>query len=120
MDMHTPGGGAVIMPEGRETVDEAWHGQVTHNGTGWNDIPRPGSPHGATEWDVTIVVLVLIALTGLILFAVAELHETASPPASPSGTVRAEAGQQIAQEARVAELVREHRRAVMDLPAALQ
>ena len=108
------------MHEGQETVDEAWPGQLTHNGTGWNDIPRPGSPHDATEWDVIIVVLILIALTGLILFAVAQLHETVSPPASPSGTVRAEAGQQIGQEARVAELVREHQRAVLDLPAAIQ
>ena len=120
MDMHTPGEGAVFTQEGREPVDEVWPGQLTHNGADWNDISRPGLPHDFTEWEVTVVVLALIALTGLILFAVAELHEPASPPGSPSGVVRAEAHPQIAQEAHIAELVREHRRAVIDNPARLQ
>ena len=116
MGTHTPGGDAVITQKGREPVDEAWPGQLTHNGADWYDMPRPGLPHDFTDWGVTTVVLALIALTGLILFAVAELHETGSPSASPSGAVRAEAHQQIAQDTHIAELVREHRRAVMNNP----
>ena len=110
----------MIVQEGREPVDEAGPGRFGHNGADWNDISRPGLPHDFTDWEVTVVVLALIALTGLILFAVAELHEPASPPGSPSGAVRAEAHRQIAQEAHIAELVREHRRAVINNPALLQ
>jgi hypothetical protein len=118
--MHTPGGRAVITQEGREPVDDVWPGPFTPSGADWNDIPRPGLPHDFTDWEVTVVVLALIVLTGLILFAVAELHETASQPGSPSGVVRAEARPQIAQEAHIAELVKEHRRAVINNPALLQ
>jgi hypothetical protein len=120
MDMHTPGGGAVITQVGREPVDDVWPGPFTPNAADWNDIPRPGLPHDFTDWEVTVVVLALIVLTGLILFAVAELHETASQPGSPSGVVRAEARPKIAQEAHIAELVKEHRRAVIDSPALLR
>ena len=106
----------MITHEGREAVDEAW---PAHNGAEWSDISRPGLPHDATEWEVTIVVLALIALTGLTLSAVAELHETGSRPESPRAAVRADA-RQIVQEAHVTELVREHRRAVMSGPDALE
>ena len=120
MDMHTPGAGALITQDGREPVDDVWPGSFTPSGAHWNDIPRPGLPHDFTDWEVTVVVLALIVLTGLLLFAVAELHETASQPGSPSGVVRAEAHPQIAQEAHIAELVKEHHRAVLDNPALLQ
>jgi len=120
MDMHTPGAGALITEEGRDPVDDARPGPFTPRGGDWNDIPRPGLPHDFTDWEVTVVVLALIVLTGLILFAAAELHEPASQPGSPSGAVRAEAHPHIAQEAHIAELVKEHRRAVIDNPALLQ
>ena len=114
MAMYMSGEGAVMTQEVPEPVDEGGPGQFTHNGADWSDPPRAGLPHDFTDWEVTAVVLALIALTGLMLFAVAELHETGSPPGSPSGVVRAEARPQIAQEAHIAELVREHRRAVMN------
>jgi len=116
MDMHTPRRDALITQAGREPVDEVWPGQLTHYRADWNDMPRPGLPHDFTEWEVTVVVLALIVLTGVILFAVAGLHETGSPPASPAGAVRAEAHPQIAQGTHIDELVREHRRAVMNNP----
>jgi hypothetical protein len=120
MDMHTPSADALITQQSHEPVDDLWPGRFTPSGVDWNDIPRPGLPHDFTDWEVTAVVLALIVLTGLLLFAVTELHETASEPGSPSGVVRAEAHPQIAQEEHVAELVKEHRRAVLDNPALLQ
>ena len=114
-----PGGGAVITQESRDSVDEMWPGQLTHNGADWNDIARPGLPHDFADWEVTVVVLALIALTGLLLFAVAELHEAGGSPGSAPGVVRAEAHPQIAQEAYIGELVKQHRRAVMNQPELL-
>lgn len=104
----------MITQKGRDEVEEAWPEPNPHYEADWNEIPIPGLPHDFTEWEVIVVILALIGLTGLILFAVAELHRDARASGSQSNTVRAEARPQLAQDAHTAELVRQHRHAVMD------